>query len=98
MIGTVSHNHFINALKLAVNSFDWIADFLFPAVPNIFKNIEDFITSANNSGVVVHLRNWLGYLFYFIPWSFIKPFILAVISIILLRIVFALFRVITDLL
>lgn len=85
-------------VNLAIRSFDWLATLLFPGVPNIFSTFNDFINNVASSGIISTFRTWLGYIFYFIPWSFIRVLILAAISLIILRIVFALFRVITDLL
>lgn len=85
-------------VNLAISSFDWIASLLFPGVPNIFGQINTFINNVANSNIISTFRTWLGYIFYFIPWSFVRVLLLAAISLIILRIVFALFRVITDLL
>ncbi len=85
-------------VNLLIIIFDWLATLLFPGVPNILTTVFNFINSQGTATAVTHFREWMGYVFYFIPWSFVQPFLLATVGLIMLRIVFALFRMITDIL
>lgn len=85
-------------INLLIIIFDWLVTLLFPGVPNILTTVFNFINSQGTATAVTNFRTWMGYVFYFIPWSFVQPFLLAVVGLITLRIVFALFRMITEIL
>lgn len=77
---------------------DWLCKFLFPGIPNVFSKLKLVVTYIFSSDVVNTFRSWSAKLFYFVPYAYIKPFIEAMLILLIMRIIFALFRVITDLL
>ena len=86
-------------LQLGFNTLDSVFARFFPNLVISFDAINDFFDNVYAEYHLIQtFRGWLGYVFFFVPWSFLKPFILAVISLFVIRIAMALVRVITDLL
>ena len=88
----------LKLLQAVLFLLDWLCKFLFPGIPTVFSKIKLVITYVFSSDVINTFRSWSAKIFYFVPYAYIKPFIEAMLIFIILRIVFALFRVITDLL
>ena len=88
----------LKLLQAVLFLLDWLCKFLFPGIPTTFSKLKLAITYILSSDIIYTFRSWTAKIFYFIPYAYVKPLIECMLVFLIFRIIFALFRVITDLL
>lgn len=84
--------------KIGFRFLDIIMNLIFPGLSGIFALFNNTFSLASLGPYITTFRSWLGVLFYFFPFSFLKPFIITTLLLWIARIVMSIFRIITDLL
>lgn len=80
---------------VALRIFDFLLRSL--GIPNILGKIANLVDTQSFIDALIAWRSWLSWLFYFIPKSFIVPFLECVLVFWIIRLVMALFKTILDL-
>lgn len=93
--------------QLAVDFYTYIFKFAFTWLDSKISNsgfgrwLDSVLINGSRAWIDVYGPKWkeiLSYVYYFIPKSYLQPFITMIIVFLSVRVIFALFRVITDLL